>query len=566
MKDSTLVLVVVVILVLFLVGTILILGIFGRNSFSTTTGENVSPDLGMNCSLISCGEGTICDPLRLQCVYPDGHVCNNYADCASGSYCNGICVNGPNGEFGQYCPCSRGYTCVFEYNSICPGSGICGICKKDKFTSCQQSSECASKWCTGLSGQCKDGESGCYCSGGTTNGFRCNQNSDCASQYCDLTTGIGFCQNPGIVTGSYNASCAFVDNGAPCNDGLVCRNNICEVPQESLGLNCTNKGPCDSQTVCESLASSVSPVCVYPSLLSCATTNCIGGYSCGGDRMCRGNNQMAVTRLEQCLSGISKEMGINGIAAPGSTGISEPIIGNSHLAISPIVGLPFTWNPGQLLVFQNQIYWLTSSNLYFLDGKNWKNIRSDLRLADLNAGNISTMIFLSVQNEILEYDGRNFYPRFTVEVSGDITGISSTGTGYFLLNVGNQLYRNIVPYDEKVTVSFSPLPGITARTGRFYSSLQDDIVWTDQNGVISFLGVLASFKVPIPLNVISFDVYLATYPNTIEIWEIWMIGIDATSTSLYFSLPESNLARLGGSVGFGTQIRNRRIFNQYLCE
>lgn len=150
-----------------------------------------------DCTTAGCNEDLICDGTTFTCKLSSGATCTDFTDCATGLICSGICATGATGGLNQLCPCNPGYLCVPQTSGLT-------ICKGGGGTFCQNNIDCAS-------GLCQSN----VCAAGAPNSFPCKMNSQCASNNCS----VGFCQNPGVVSGAPGSACAACGvgfTGASC--------------------------------------------------------------------------------------------------------------------------------------------------------------------------------------------------------------------------------------------------------------------------------------------------------------------------------------------------------------
>jgi hypothetical protein len=90
-----------------------------------------------------CRAGEACDPASLRCVPQQGGPCSNNADCAAGTYCNGIsCVPGCRDN----ADCAGG-VCNAQNQCEQPSGGVCGPCASD--ADCPGGSRCVTNPVTG---------------------------------------------------------------------------------------------------------------------------------------------------------------------------------------------------------------------------------------------------------------------------------------------------------------------------------------------------------------------------------------------------------------------------------
>lgn len=180
-----------------------------------------------------CDKGLSCDTILGECKSPENGKCRSSADCISGLYCSGICID-PNKQQpnlvtsspGDPCPCQFGYSCITNSDST-------KTCLKRTGVTCSADDECISGVCYGT------------CFEGFDNGFKCTGDNQCLSGNCSN----GFCQSAGIKTSELGSNCR---PGTPdCEQGLVCSvNNICVPATNGLTLSCDQTRGCPNYFTC----------------------------------------------------------------------------------------------------------------------------------------------------------------------------------------------------------------------------------------------------------------------------------------------------------------------------
>lgn len=209
------------------------------------------------CTNVTCADNLVCDQATFTCKLPAGEPCTDFADCATGLICSGLCATGTTGFQDDLCPCTIEYTCVPQPNGLTLCKGIGG-------TPCDVGADCASGLCL------QNGT----CATGAPNSFPCSSNQACASDNCSN----GFCQASGVVTGVRGAACA-----APCVTfaGAGCSGTI----EEPLACVCSNgvgnPGVCTSAnqgllSVCaQDLLCANQLVCLNDEAAPCSGTGCL---------------------------------------------------------------------------------------------------------------------------------------------------------------------------------------------------------------------------------------------------------------------------------------------------
>lgn len=252
-------------------------------AIQTTSGNFLSA-----CTTTPCSDGLICDPSSFICKLGTGALCSDFSDCATGLICSGICTTGPTGGLNQLCPCDQGFICTGQVTGPT-------ICKGASGTTCQSGIDCASGDCL----------SNGTCARGSPNSFPCSSNIQCASLNCNN----GFCQNPGIITGTLGAACegtcvSFGNVvGAGCSGSiqqpLTCQ---CSMGTGAPGICGTaNQGilsPCSLSRAC-----SDELICYNPSAIMCGSgdTGCLCTFTY--------TDPNVVTAGVECIGGMSKRPG-----------------------------------------------------------------------------------------------------------------------------------------------------------------------------------------------------------------------------------------------------------------
>lgn len=190
----------------------------------------------------ACGEGLICDPYLKACKLEDGQMCFQASDCASNSYCSGICINrnispeivtkNPTDP----CPCSFGLQCVDTYDN----SGL-NVCRGIEGFECNNNEDCVSNLCVGN-----------LCSGLLDNLEECVGNSTCKSGNCSE----GWCQPANIITFDQGALCSGLPSGPGCSDGLTCSTlGECVPATSGLMYSCGGNVGCPNYMNCYNIPS-----------------------------------------------------------------------------------------------------------------------------------------------------------------------------------------------------------------------------------------------------------------------------------------------------------------------
>lgn len=183
-------------------------------------------------------QNLICDSNSFVCKKSQNQPCTDYAECATGLFCSGVCVTGPTGTLNDFCPCAEQYVCV-STNLPVPGGKQC----KGSTAPCTEDIDCASLICA--SGHCIPGFQLAY---------PCSSSSQCASGNCSY----GYCQPAGVTSFSKGSACSgscVSFNGARCattdDYPLTCQcingtghAGTCVIGNAGLG------GPCSNSTLC----------------------------------------------------------------------------------------------------------------------------------------------------------------------------------------------------------------------------------------------------------------------------------------------------------------------------
>ena len=193
------------------------------------------------CPNTECSGDLVCDGNTFLCKFPEGKKCNTASECVVGLICSGICTSGKTGGVGDLCPCDSGLVCVEREVDE-------WICKGGEGFPCSVGiDDCASGFC----------ESG-KCAGGFPNSFPCTTGTECGSKTCEG----GFCQNPGVITGTLGAACSgdcVEFQGAGCSGRtLVCEclgvegvPGTCVFADQGIFSPCSfDKKLCTSELVC----------------------------------------------------------------------------------------------------------------------------------------------------------------------------------------------------------------------------------------------------------------------------------------------------------------------------
>lgn len=202
-----------------------------QTPIETSTGMFLS-----SCTNVSCQNNLICDGTNFTCKLPEGEVCNNVYDCATGLICSGICTYPPVGTLDQPCPCDPGFFC-----KVTPGS--LNVCKLGPGSFCNSNSDC-------LSGNCTNG----LCSASPppiinpTQGliFTCNETNSCiGGTLCMSST------SPNICSTTTGCSCIF-----PYNTPNLPVNNSCITGMSNINGECYNNTglPCGASSNCSSFS------------------------------------------------------------------------------------------------------------------------------------------------------------------------------------------------------------------------------------------------------------------------------------------------------------------------
>jgi hypothetical protein len=273
-----------------------------QNIISTTDGNFLS-----SCLTASCSDNLICDGNTFTCKLPAGRPCNDFTDCANGLICSGLCATGATGGLNQLCPCGSGYLC-----SLQPGGMT--LCKGAGGTSCQIGADCASELC----------QNNGTCAAGSPNSFPCTMSSQCASGNCNN----GFCQNPGVVTGTLGAACDNRDcislppgvTGARCetsvSNPLICecisgvgQPGTCVAATQGILSTCSTLSACSNDLVCLTTNADVCDgntgcICVFPYTdpnTQATGASCIEGMS-AAQSICFNNNGLGCSSGGMCIN------------------------------------------------------------------------------------------------------------------------------------------------------------------------------------------------------------------------------------------------------------------------
>src|SRR5436853_7012000 len=256
-----------------------------------------------SCTTTSCSTDLICDANSFVCKRPVNSPCNDFTDCAFGLICSGLCATGTTGNLNQLCPCNPGFLCTSESNGLT-------LCKGASGTSCITNADCASDLCT------PNG-----CAGGLPNSAPCTTNSQCGSNNCNN----GFCQNPGIITGTQGAacsgSCIAIVGGAICNSTptvpLICQCSApnqpgtCILPSQGILSLCSPITLCTNDLICFTPTANICQSgntgcqCYFPytdpNALAIPGGLCIGGMS-SRNNICFNNLGFGCSSGNMCIS------------------------------------------------------------------------------------------------------------------------------------------------------------------------------------------------------------------------------------------------------------------------
>lgn len=268
-----------------------------------------------NCYLgfcVECNEQSDCTapafcsldpgPGASECIdpKPDGAVCAQNFECASGNCYLGFCV-----ECNEQSDCPG--SAEFCSLSPAPGESAC-IPRKDNGAVCAQNLECASGNCylgfcveCNEQGDCPDGGEFCSldpapaasaCIPRKPNGEACAQAFECASGACTAFV-CGECATDANCPANehcdaFNNCAADVGNGAPCLKDSACTTAIC---LDGFCAQCRNDGDCSESQHCDAFNNCVADVgngapCLRDS--ACTTDLCLAGFcaQCETDAGC----------------------------------------------------------------------------------------------------------------------------------------------------------------------------------------------------------------------------------------------------------------------------------------
>lgn len=270
-----------ILLTIFII-VVLVAWIFSRNSQIAPPADTETGNFLSSCLTEPCDNGLICDGSSFVCKFGPGFRCSNFSECADELICSGLCVTGATGNLNQLCPCNEGYICT-------PQSNFLTICKGGGGTKCETNIDCAS-------GLCLNNKT---CAFGAPNAFPCVTDSQCASKNCNG----GFCQNPGVISGTQGSSCANFQcvgyTGAVCNSTVgnpltcVCLNGVgeagtCVPATQGILSICSNLQACSDDLICFNNSANVCGdgetgcICLFPYTdvnAQVVGSNCINGMS-----------------------------------------------------------------------------------------------------------------------------------------------------------------------------------------------------------------------------------------------------------------------------------------------
>lgn len=299
-NDMTILQVVLVLLVLIIAFTLVFLAfLFDRSRSPSATLPTTTPGFLGSCATTACAPGLLCDAAaNYVCKYSLGQTCASGADCATGSYCSGVCVSGPYGGFQQYCPCAAGYTCVAN-------PGAASTCAVALGGVCTNNSDCSTGNC--VTGTCAL----------LPNGANCGAlDSLCVSGNCSN----GLCQPPGVISGGNGAACSNLNcnstlttgtctNGGECVCTYGAPTGVCTDHPLSLNSACSSLSPCENALMCLDQSSlqcgadsDANCTCLFNYSDPNANQDCPGGLV-GGSTICLNGPGLGCDNNSQCGSG-----------------------------------------------------------------------------------------------------------------------------------------------------------------------------------------------------------------------------------------------------------------------
>jgi hypothetical protein len=295
---------------------------------------NVAGNLG-TCSPVpagqpddTCPSDQLCDANKA-CKQKPGHICNTYADCASGHCADGVCCNTDCNDTCKQCNLNNSLgtcalvptgnedpgTCSSDPGGgqarYCDASGVCQNKPKPTGSSCSAGGQCASSYCVdgfccstacatacyscglpGTAGSCAAIPNGqqdhsattpCdgtmeYCSAGTCqtnkkpNGIACTTGTECGTGFCI----DGYCCNSSCV-GTCMACNVAGSEGS-------CVNAAAGAQDPNSTPTCTGAQYCDGKGTCQSGLKANGNICAAGT--ECGSGNCVDGYCC--DSACNG--------------------------------------------------------------------------------------------------------------------------------------------------------------------------------------------------------------------------------------------------------------------------------------
>lgn len=295
----------IIIVLAILVGAILIgiyLGSEPKPAPELVTLSQQGSGVGLlsSCLTTPCAPDLTCDGFSYLCKKSLGMACQEYAECAAGDFCSGVCVSGPTGYLDQYCPCAPGYACILADETT--GLTTC----KSSSSTCGTGSDCVSFIC----------QNNGFCQPGFPLAFPCVANAQCSSGNCSN----GFCQPPGIATGNRGAACAescTLYQGATCGAETACvcgtilhEPGTCVTTSAGLASSCSTTQLCSGFYECDSngppIPCTVGFPCScsfpYPDANARTAIGCIPGMSNIGSECFNNNNFGCASAASSCAN------------------------------------------------------------------------------------------------------------------------------------------------------------------------------------------------------------------------------------------------------------------------
>lgn len=254
-KKKSLILWIVIFFLIILFTVIIIVSFYTLDNQQITFVNTKNGSFLYTCNDYQCDDSYICDSNTLTCKKNNGTSCSNYLDCANELFCSGICVTGPTGGLGNYCPCIPGqYICSIVSSET--GETQCKIAAGGTCTP-ETQNDCASQNCFNN-----------ICQSGRVNSAPCIDNSFCQSNICNIpptpptdseitiAESNYFCQsNNNLTSGKIGSACqgTCYDSdlkGAVCDSELICQCAKEDSPGTCKQINTGLASKCNSLFIC----------------------------------------------------------------------------------------------------------------------------------------------------------------------------------------------------------------------------------------------------------------------------------------------------------------------------